>query len=116
MTGIERATLYKYFCSVEAILLAWYERQIAHHLQYLAEVRDQAGNTGERLEAVLEAYALMAHESHGQHDTELAAFLHRDEQVTRLQQLGHMIRDLLAVIPNRRRRAFACPKRSTKGI
>jgi AcrR family transcriptional regulator len=94
-TGIGRATLYKYFPDVEAILLAWHERQIAGHLDYLADVRDQAGD-GERLEAVLEAYALISRESHGHHDTELAAFLHRDEQVARAQQqLRHMIRDLL---------------------
>jgi AcrR family transcriptional regulator len=95
-TGIGRATLYKYFSGVEAILFAWHERQITGHLEYLAEVRDQAGDAGERLEAVLEAYALISHESHGHHDTELAAFLHRDEHVARAQrQLRDMIRDLL---------------------
>jgi AcrR family transcriptional regulator len=94
--GIGRATLYKYFSDVEAILLAWHERQIAGHLDYLAEVRDQAGDAGERLEAVLEAYALISHESHGHHNTELAAFLHQDEQVAGAQrQLRNMIRDLL---------------------
>ncbi|MGH2819874.1 MAG: TetR/AcrR family transcriptional regulator [Actinomycetota bacterium] len=96
-TGIGRATLYKYFSDVEAILLAWHERQIAGHLDYLAEVRDEAGDAGERLKAVLEAYALISHESHGHHDAELAAFLHRDEQVARARlQLRNMIRDLLA--------------------
>jgi AcrR family transcriptional regulator len=96
-TGIGRATLYKYFPDVEAILLAWHERQIAAHLHYLAEVRDQAGAAGERLAAVLEAYALISHESHGHHNTELVAFLHRDEQVAGVQrQLRKMIRDLLA--------------------
>jgi AcrR family transcriptional regulator len=96
-TGIGRATLYKYFSDVEAILLAWHERQIAGHLEYLAEVRGQAArNSGGRLEAVLEAYALISHESHGHHNRELAAFLHRDDQVARAQQqLRDMIRDLL---------------------
>jgi AcrR family transcriptional regulator len=95
-TGIGRATLYKYFPGVEAILFAWHERQIAGHLEYLAEVRDQTGGTGARLEAVLEAYAHISHESHGHHDTELAALLHRDEQLARAQkQLREMIRDLL---------------------
>src|ERR687891_1587020 len=73
-TGIGRATLYKYFSDVEAILLAWHERQISGHLDYLAEVRDQAGDPRERLEAVLEAYALIAHETHGHRNRELAAF------------------------------------------
>ena len=95
-TGIGRATLYKYFPDVEAILLAWHERQISGHLEHLAGVRDEAGHAGERLEAVLEGYALISHESHGRHDSELAAFLHRDEQVSRAQQqLRHMVRDLL---------------------
>lgn len=35
---------------------------------------------------MLEAYALIAYESHG-HDAGLAAFLHRDEQVVRAEQL-----------------------------
>lgn len=95
--GIGRATLYKYFADVQAILLAWHERQISDHLGYLAEVRDRAGDAHERLEAVLEAYALIAHGSHGHHTRELAAFLHRDERVARAQQqLRKIIRDLLA--------------------
>jgi len=95
-TGIGRATLYKYFPDVEAILFAWHERQIAGHLAHLAGVRDQARDAGERLEAVLEAYALISHESHGHHDTELATFLHRDQHVAVAeQQLSHLIRDLL---------------------
>jgi AcrR family transcriptional regulator len=96
-TGIGRATLYKYFPDVEAILLAWHEQQISGHLEYLAEVRDEAGDGGERLEAVLRAYASIAHESHGHHDAELEALLHRDQQVPKAQrQLRAMIRDLLA--------------------
>jgi AcrR family transcriptional regulator len=95
-TGIGRATLYKYFPDVEAILLAWHQRQITGHLDQLAEVRDQAGAADQRLEAVLEAYALIVHQSHGHRGSELAAFLHRDQQVTRAeQQLRDMLQDLL---------------------
>ncbi len=97
-TGIGRATLYKYFPDVEAILVAWHERQITGHLELLGELRDQPGPAGERLQAVLEAYAVIRHESHGHHDPELAAFLHRDEheQVAQAQQrLRDMVRDLL---------------------
>jgi AcrR family transcriptional regulator len=95
-TGIGRATLYKYFSDVEAILIAWHERQITGHLEYLAEVRDRTGGPSERLEAVLEAYALIAYESHGHRATELGAFLHRGEQVVRAEQeLRNMIRVLL---------------------
>ena len=92
-TGIGRATLYKYFSGVEAILLAWHERQIARHLKSLAAIRYQAGDAGVRLEAVLEAYALISHE---RHNTELAALLHRGEHVARAQRrLSAMIQDLL---------------------
>jgi AcrR family transcriptional regulator len=95
-TGIGRATLYKYFPDVEAILLAWHERQINAHLGYLAKVRDEA-SAGARIAAVLEAYALIAHESRGHRDTELAAFLHRDRQVIVAEQrLRDIIRDVLA--------------------
>jgi AcrR family transcriptional regulator len=92
-TGIGRATLYKYFSSVEAILVAWHDRQVTRHLEHLAEVRDQADDAGEGLEAVLEAYALIAYEHHG---TELAAFVHRGEHFGRAQQrLSDLVRDLL---------------------
>jgi AcrR family transcriptional regulator len=91
--GIGRATLYKYFSDVDAILIAWHERQVTAHLDYLVEVRDQAGDAAERLEAVLEAYALISHEHHG---SELAALLHRGEHVARAQhQLHGFIRELL---------------------
>lgn len=102
-TGIGRATLYKYFPDVEAILRAWHERQIAGHLRELAEIRGKAGNPHDALRAVLEGYALIAHGSHGHHDAELAAFLHRDEQVGRArQQLHELIRDLLSDAANGR--------------
>jgi AcrR family transcriptional regulator len=92
-TGIGRATLYKYFPDVEAILLAWHERHVSGHLQRLAELREQAGDARQRLEAVLGAYALIQHKRHA---TELAALLHRDEHVARAQQyLADIIRDLL---------------------
>ncbi|MDQ3399629.1 MAG: TetR/AcrR family transcriptional regulator [Chloroflexota bacterium] len=92
-TGIGRATLYKYFSDVEAILVAWHERQISGHLEQLADIRDRAGDAAERLQAVLEAYALISHEHQG---TELAALLHRGEHVAHAQrQLSNFIRDLI---------------------
>lgn len=94
--GIGRATLYKYFADVDAILQAWYHRQITDHLQHLANVRDQAGDPGERLQAVLEAYALIVRETRRHHDTELSAFLHRDERLARAQrQLHDLIQNLV---------------------
>jgi AcrR family transcriptional regulator len=97
-TGIGRATLYKYFPDVEAILVAWHERQISAHLQQLAELRDQAGDPGQRLQAVLEAYALIAHDrfSHQHPGPEVAALLHRGAHLTRAQQQVHdLLKDLL---------------------
>ncbi|MDQ3660014.1 MAG: TetR/AcrR family transcriptional regulator [Actinomycetota bacterium] len=95
-TGIGRATLYKYFPDVEAILRAWLEGHIDAHLAHLAEVRDRATGAEERLAGVLEAFALIASESHEHRDSELAAVLHRDSQIAaREHQLHHMLTDLL---------------------
>ncbi|MQA25172.1 MAG: TetR family transcriptional regulator [Micromonosporaceae bacterium] len=96
--GIGRATLYKYFPDVEAILRAWHERQITSHLGQLAETRDRAGEPGERLEAVLRAYARISHRR-AHHDAELGAILHRTHRDERgadaRHQLHRMVRDLL---------------------
>ena len=88
-TGIGRATLYKYFPDVESILFAWHEQQIASHLQQLEDVRDRAGSGRERLEAVLEAFALISHGARGHHDSELARFLGKDEHVAQAQRRVH---------------------------
>jgi len=96
-TGIGRATLYKYFPDVESILRAWHDRQVTAHLARLAEIRDQAPSAAQRLEAVLEGYAVLSRRSRGHHETDLAAVLHRDEQVTRARRQVHeMIKALLA--------------------
>jgi AcrR family transcriptional regulator len=92
--GIGRATLYKYFPDVEAILLAWHERHIAAHLEQFGALRDQAGDPFERLRAMLETYALTRHEHQG---TELSALVHRGEHVARAhQRLNDLVRELLA--------------------
>ena len=92
-TGIGRATLYKYFPDVEAILLAWHERQITAHLAHLVEARDHARTPGERLPAVLRAYAVLAHQ---RHDPDLTALLHRDEHASRARRHLHgLLGDLL---------------------
>src|SRR5919106_5415732 len=93
-TGIGRATLYKYFSDVEAILVAWHERQISGHLEQLARLRDEAGDAGERLAAVFEAYALIRHE-HRRND--LAALLYQGAHVARAHEhLRQLLRDLLS--------------------
>jgi AcrR family transcriptional regulator len=93
-TGIGRATLYKYFPDVEAIMVAWHERQVTSHLHQLATVRDHGGDPGQRLHAVLQAYALIQHEHHGH---ELAALLHRGEHMVRARRhLRDFVANLLA--------------------
>jgi AcrR family transcriptional regulator len=95
-TGIGRATLYKYFPDVEAILLAWHEARIGGHLEQLAQLAHRAGDPGDRVTAVLEAYALMRHSGRGQHDTDLAAFLHRGHHLAHAERSLHqLISDLL---------------------
>jgi AcrR family transcriptional regulator len=92
--GIGRATLYKYFPDVEAILVAWHERHVAAPLAELGSVRDSRHDPVERLSAVLERFALIAHQ---RHDSELAAMLHRGDHVVRAQQqLERLVRELIA--------------------
>ncbi|HEX5849908.1 MAG TPA: TetR/AcrR family transcriptional regulator [Rubrobacter sp.] len=97
-TGIGRATLYKYFSDVEEILLAWHERHVDEHLERLAAARDGVGDARGRLEAVLGAYADLAHEHHGMEPgAHLAELLHRGEHVGRAQRrLSDLVQGLLA--------------------
>jgi AcrR family transcriptional regulator len=93
-TGIGRATLYKYFADVESILVAWHDRQVAHHLAHLAALHNQPGDARSRLHAVLEAFALIRHEHH---DPDLAVLVHRGEHVGHAhQQLTELICKLLS--------------------
>ncbi|WP_371827288.1 hypothetical protein [Deinococcus sp. QL22] len=74
--------------------MAWHQRQVAAHLQHLTRVREHAGTPGQRLEAVLQAFALITHRHH---DTDLAALLHRGEHVIQGQQQLHaFLQTLLA--------------------
>lgn len=99
--GIGRATLYKYFTSVEQILQAWHERQVGHHLELVSEIVDRDEPPLQRLSAVLEAYAdarrQRAAHGHRRHGPELVALLHHDHHVgTAEQQLHTLLRDLIA--------------------
>lgn len=92
--GIGRATLYKYFPDVETILGAWHERQVAGHLAQLSALRAGPGDALGRLEAVLRAYALVAHKQTG---GELAALLHRGKHVNRAErELRRLVGELVA--------------------
>lgn len=71
--GIGRATLYKYYPNVEAILIAWQHRRIAGHLAELTELSDGPSPAIGRLSNALRRYASITHESH---NAELASLLH----------------------------------------
>ena len=92
--GIGRATLYKYFSDVDSILLAWHERQVAGHLERLAEVSDRVGEPVDRLQAVLDAYAMMIFER--PRETELAGLVHRGERLQQAEE--HLLGFLTALI------------------
>jgi AcrR family transcriptional regulator len=91
--GIGRATLYKYYPSVKAVLRAWHERVVGQHLAHLREVRDGPGDPLARLEAVLEGFALSARAHPG---VDVAAALHRGTHVARAhEELRTLLEDLL---------------------
>lgn len=92
-SGIGRATLYKYFPDIEAILAAWHERHIAGHLRHLVDVRD-AASPDRRLEAVLRAYATISR--HSETGSDLSALLHTGEHVVRAEaQLREFVTELI---------------------
>jgi AcrR family transcriptional regulator len=82
-SGIGRATLYKYFPDIEAILAAWHERQIGEHLHRLAEIGQQGQGPRERLAAVLRAYAELSGNRSGH--AEMASAMHRGRHVAKAE-------------------------------
>lgn len=92
--GIARATLYKYFRDIDAVLAAWHEQQIAEHLEQLVRVRRRHPGAADQLRDVLENYVLL---SHGQHGGELARTLHGGDQIWRAQQqLSRFLEEIIA--------------------
>lgn len=92
--GIGRATLYKYFSDVDAVLTAWHERQVRSHLELVTQARDEPGAPVERLHRVLRAYATatVGHDGQG-----LAVLLHQGEHVVRARQhLRGLLAELIA--------------------
>ncbi|GAC1327993.1 MAG: hypothetical protein NVSMB2_27310 [Chloroflexota bacterium] len=93
-TGIGRATLYKYFPDVAAILIEWHRRHVNRHLDQLMQVSLQIGDPPKRLQAVLGAYARLRYER--PHGAELTAFVHQGEHVAQAEQhVTDLIRDVL---------------------
>ena len=94
--GIGRATLYKYYSSVESILNAHHERHVSSHLNELTALKDQPGAPMTRLERVLTAYAFICHHR-GRHGTQdLSALLHKGDHVQKAEaQIRNLFRDLI---------------------
>ena len=89
--GIGRATLYKYFPDLNAILLAWHERHVAARLERLTAMVETGDDPLEGLHAVLTAYALS--ERHSAELPELHGAAHAS--LARQQLLG-FVRDLVS--------------------
>jgi AcrR family transcriptional regulator len=83
--GIGRATIYKYFPSLDAVLAAWHRREVAGHLEALRAVRDRHAGKTDALEAILAAYGRIVRESRPAR----APALHADEHVARAR--GHLL-------------------------
>ncbi|MEV4510896.1 TetR/AcrR family transcriptional regulator [Dactylosporangium sp. NPDC049525] len=101
--GIGRATLYKYFPDVEAIVVAWHERQVGDHLTQLRAAAEQPGPPGARLRLVLETFARLfttGRQQHGPglgHSPDLAVPLHRAEHMHAARhQLHALLADVIA--------------------
>jgi AcrR family transcriptional regulator len=87
--GVGRATLYKYFPDVEAVLLAWHERQLHTCLAQLAENAGRVSEPGDRLVSVCQAFADIHYRMRAMHVGELAALLHRGQHVARAHRTLH---------------------------
>ncbi|GAA0467354.1 hypothetical protein Aca07nite_71190 [Actinoplanes capillaceus] len=107
--GIGRATLYKYFPDVQAIVAAWHERQVTTHLDQLAGITARTADPGERLHTMLVTYVHLsagsAHAGHAGHTgdtppgnaTRLVMALHRSAHMTSAHQRLHdLITDAIA--------------------
>lgn len=97
--GIGRATLYKYFSDVGAILGAWHELQVGNHLQQLVAAGEVEDDPSLRLDVLLSAYARILRESRRHHDTDLGALVHHGAaHVTHAEeQLLQLMTDAVAV-------------------
>jgi AcrR family transcriptional regulator len=91
--GVGRATLYKHFPDVEAVLLAWHEHHVEQHLQRLTEVRDRSPDPDSWLQAVLDTYGQAIRHQRG---TGVGAFLHNSDHVARAhRRLAEFLHDLI---------------------
>ena len=96
-TGIGRATLYKYFPDVEAILVAAHQRHVDAHLATLTTLKDEVGPARDRLRAVAAGYARICQMRVRHGAADVGPLLHRGEQVAQAEaELHRLFSDVLA--------------------
>ena len=97
-SGISRATLYRYFADVDAVIAAWHERQVSAHVERLAHLKAERGTALDRLESVLAAYARLQYE---QPNDEIAVSLHTSSHVDHARhRLASIVSELIAKAAN----------------
>lgn len=95
--GIGRAMLYKYFPSIEAILHAWHQRQIADHVHQLVELGALPSSPADQLRVVLARYAELLHHFASHHPTgAVGSLLHRTAGLYEAEdQVGALLAEML---------------------
>lgn len=78
--GISRATLYKYFPSIDEMLVAGHAEHVAHHLAHLEALRNEAPSAGAGLHAMLQGYAQICFHRGASATTDLQGLVHRGDQ------------------------------------
>ncbi|GEM49537.1 TetR/AcrR family transcriptional regulator [Deinococcus cellulosilyticus] len=94
-TGIGRATLYKHFKDLAAILSRWHQQHLEQHLQHLQQTLSTPGTPLEHLKQIL---TLFAEQAHHHPQTELSHLLHQQPHALEAQQhLLHTLTHLIEV-------------------
>jgi AcrR family transcriptional regulator len=78
--GISRATLYKYFHSIDEMLIAGHTEHVAQHLSHLEALRRSAASTGAGLHAMLQGYARICAHRGASAMTDLHGLVHQGDE------------------------------------
>lgn len=97
VSGIGRATLYKYFPDVDSILVAHHHRQIAAHVERLTALRDTAGTPADRLRSTMLEFARICFHRGRHGGDELFVILHSGAEARgALDQVRGIFSELIA--------------------
>ena len=94
--GIGRATLYKYFSDMNAILVAWHEQQVTLHLEQLTSIKDGPGDADSRLRDVVARFAEITRSSRSPHAFDLPDLHEHAHAVAAQQRLRELLVELIA--------------------